>query len=139
MQYLVTGGAGFIGSNMREVAFVCARHNPLDGCPLPPGKPASQFIFEVRDCRKSSFYETAKFLFTSSDHAERDVLENTVVGKECKEPFTINRRRPGSRPFIGNFSKSDVTMTGSFVVNQSASGHVVAIQTNLVRELNLFR
>src|SRR6267143_3130207 len=106
---------------------------------FPPGKPASQFIFEVRDCRKSSFCETAKFLFTSSDHAERDVLENTVVGKECKEPFTIIRRRPGSRPFIGNFSKSDVTMTGSFVVIQSASGHVVAIQTNLVRELNLFR
>jgi hypothetical protein len=36
MQYLVTGGAEFIGSNMREVAFVCARHNPLDGCPFPP-------------------------------------------------------------------------------------------------------
>src|SRR6267378_695546 len=105
----------------------------------PPGEPASQFIFGVRGCRKSSFYETAKFLFTSSDHAERDVLENTVVGKECKEPFTIIRRRPGSHPFIGNFSKSDVTTIGSFVVNQSASGHVVAIQTNLVRELNLLR
>ena len=36
MQYLVTGGAGFIGSNIREVAFVCARHNPVDGCPFPP-------------------------------------------------------------------------------------------------------
>jgi hypothetical protein len=47
------------------------------------------YKFEIRDRHKGAVGEAAKFLFAPRDHAEGDVLENTVVGKEGKNPFGI--------------------------------------------------
>src|SRR5882724_11650266 len=70
------------GRYPRQVTFVCARNDPLDYSPLASGKPISQSVFEVKDCGKGAVREGAKFLFASSDHAEGNVLENTVVDKK---------------------------------------------------------
>jgi hypothetical protein len=45
------------------------------------GDDASGHGAEVRDCRKGAVREAAKFLFAPSDHAEGNVLEDTVVGR----------------------------------------------------------
>src|SRR5262249_40626947 len=70
------------GRDSGEVALVGAGHNPLDNRPLFGGKPACHAVFEVRACRKGAGREAANSPFAPSDHAEGNVLEDTVVGEE---------------------------------------------------------
>ena len=59
---------------------------------------------------KGTVGEAAKFLFAPSDHAEGNVLENTVVGKKGKNKFRIVGC-PSHRPIIEHPFYKELAMT----------------------------